>query len=138
MLARGSQRTAGHRRHPFLFKRRDGVLVHERVLTRGAGAERVLIILSSIVFPIQRIHHHTFIAHDGITYVRRVSLIPGSNSEKRSSRNRRLREWRAPVAVTPGDVGLICNLSGRLSFFGVLSLRFCKDTVVSVLVQFRA
>ena len=72
MLAGRSQRAAWHRGYPFLLKRRDGILVRERVLTCDAGPEwyiHALVVPSSIILPMQ-IPHYLFIAHYWITYVR--------------------------------------------------------------------
>jgi len=83
MLAGRSQRTTWHRRYPFVLERRDGILVHARVLTRDAGTKwlmHTLMILSSLVFP-TRISYYLFTVHNRTTYVRRVPPIPDSNSE---------------------------------------------------------
>jgi len=53
MLARRSQWTAWHRKHPFLPKRHNGILVYERVLIRDARVEwyiHTLMILPSLVY----------------------------------------------------------------------------------------
>jgi len=63
-------------------KRRDGILVHERALTRNAATKRLihmLMILSSLVFP-TRISYYLFTVHNRTTYARRALPAPDSNS----------------------------------------------------------
>ena len=67
-----------------MLKRRDGILVHARLLIRDVGAKwliHMLKLLSSLVFP-TRISYYLFTVHSGrTTYARRALPIPDSNSE---------------------------------------------------------
>jgi len=83
MLAGRSHRTTWHRRYPFLLERRNGILVHARVLTRDAGTERPMSmfkILSSLVFP-TCISYYLFTIHNRTIYARRALPTFDSNSE---------------------------------------------------------
>jgi len=66
-----------------MFKRRNGILVHARILTRNARAERPIDtfkILSSFIFP-TRISYYLLTMHNRIIHVRRAPPIPDSDLE---------------------------------------------------------
>jgi len=66
-----------------MFKRRNSILVHARVLTRDARAEwpiDTFKILSSFIFP-TRISYYLLDIHNRIIYVRRATPIPDSDLE---------------------------------------------------------
>ena len=97
MLAGRSWRTTQHRGYPFLLKRCDGILVHERALTWYAGAERhthMLTIPSSLVFPM-RISCYLFI----VLYFTRLHHICPKLSKATAGRHKHKRRESTSIEL---------------------------------------